>query len=338
MSRTHLKTSALTLGVVTAAMAGCTSMMAPSLPPAPPQVIVAGERVFPESMASAADGSLFFGSIGNKMIYRAAPGSDKAVAFVQPGTDGLQATFGVFADSKSGTLYACSNNFGGPPGATPTPANVYAFDLKTGASKGHYPFALAGSFCNDMATLPDGTLYATDTNNMEVEVLKKGAAALEVWSGADGGLGKKGGVIDGISVLGHRIIVNELAASKLFSIEIGADGKAGTPAEIKLDRPISRPDGMRTFGKSAVLIVEGGDGGKLEKVTFDGNTGKVELIKQGYPDGPVAVAVVGTTAYVCESQMSAMGGRGRPAAPGAAPPPPPVLKPFKATAVEVGKP
>jgi hypothetical protein len=92
---------------------------------------------------------------------------------------------------------------------------------------------------------------------------------------------------------------------------------------------------MRSFGKSAVLIVEGGDGGKLEKVTFDGNNGKVELIKQGYPDGAVAVAVVGTTAYVCEGQLSAQGGRGRP---GAAAAPPPVLKPFKATAVQVGKP
>lgn len=337
MSKTiDLKAGALTASLVSAALSGCASM-APSLPPAPPQVVIDGERVFPESMASAADGSLFFGSIGNKMVYRAAPGSDKAEPFVQPGTDGLQSTFGVFADSKSNTLYACSNAFGGAPGAAAPPATVYAFDLKTGATKGHYPFASKGGFCNDMATLPDGTLYATDTNNMEVEVLKKGASSLVVWAGSDGSLGKRGGVIDGISLVGHRIIVNELAVSKLYSIDIGPGGVAGTPVEIKLDRPISRPDGMRTFGKSAVLIIEGGDGGKLEKVTFDGNNGKVELIKQGYPDGPVAVAVVGTTAYVCESQMAAMGGggRGRPGAPAA---PAPQLKPFKATAVEVGKP
>jgi hypothetical protein len=89
---------------------------------------------------------------------------------------------------------------------------------------------------------------------------------------------------------------------------------------------------MRTFGKSAVLIVEGGDGGKLEKVTFDGNNGKVELIKQGYPDGPVAVTVVGTMAYVCEGQLSVMMRRPGSSAPVAEP------KPFKATAVEVGKP
>jgi len=277
-----MKASALIISVVTAAVTGCASM-APSLPPAPPQVVVDGERVFPESMASAADGSLFFGSIGNKMIYRAAPGSDKAEPFVQPGTDGVQSTFGVYADSKSGTLWACSNLLGPPGGA---PATLYAFDLKTGAPKGHYPFVTAGGLCNDIATSADGTAYATDTQNMQVEVLKKGASALEVWAGGDGGLGPKGGA-------------------------------AATPVEIKLDRPISRPDGRRTFGKSAVLIVEGGDGGKLEKVTFDGNNGKVELVKQGYPDGPVAVSVVGTTAYVCEGQLSAMMRRPGSSAPAA---------------------
>ena len=327
MNETSIKAGAWAAGLVAVGVA--TLAQAAALPQT---ITVNGEKVFPESMTSAADGSVYFGSIGNKMIYRAAPGSDKAVAFVQPGTDGLQSTFGVFADSKSGTLYACSNNFGGPPGGAPQPANVYAFDLKTGASKGHYPFATKGGFCNDMATTPDGTLYATDTNNMQVEVLKKCAVALTVWAGADGSLGKKGGVIDGISVLGPRIIVNELATSKLFSIEIGKDGTAVTPVEVKLDRPISRPDGMRSFGKSAVLIIEGGDGGKLEKVTFDGNNGKVELIKQGYPDGPVAVTVVGTTAYVCEGQLSAMMRRPGSSAPVAEP------KPFKATAVEVGKP
>ncbi len=326
MSKSNLEIKALIAALVTASVAGMAQAALPQT------ITVEGEKVFPESITSSAGGSVFFGSIGNKMIYRAAPGSDKAVPFVQPGTDGLQATFGVFADSKSGTLYACSNNFGAPPGAPPAPANVYAFDLKTGAPKGHYPFAVAGSFCNDMATLPDGTLYATDTNNMQVEVLRKGAAALEIWSGADGSLGNKGGVIDGISVLGHRVIVNELAVSKLFSIGIGKDGAAAAPVEITLDRPISRPDGMRSFGKSAVLIVEGGDGGKLEKITFDGNNGKVELIKQGYPDGPVAVAVVGTTAYVCEGQLSGM--MRRPGSSAPAPEP----KPFKATAVEVGKP
>lgn len=323
MFKSTLKAGALAAGLLAATAATLAHAAAPLT------ITVNGEKVFPESITSAADGSVYFGSIGNKMIYRAAPGSDKAEPFVQPGTDGVQSTFGVYADSKTGTLWACSNLLG-PPGGPP--ATLYAFDLKTGAPKGHYPFATAGGLCNDIATSADGTPYASDTQNMQVEVLKKGASALEVWAGGDGGLGPKGGAVDGLSVLGKRVIVNELAASKLFSVDIGQDGAAGTPVEIKLDRPISRPDGMRSFGKSAVLIVEGGDGGKLEKITFDGNNGKVELIKQGYPDGPVAVTVVGTTAYVCEGQLAAM--MRRPGSSAPAPEP----KPFKATAVEVGKP
>jgi hypothetical protein len=87
-------------------------------------------------------------------------------------------------------------------------------------------------------------------------------------------------------------------------------------------------------GTQSLEVWAGGDGGKLEKVTFNGNNGKVELLKQGYPDGPVAVTVVGTTAYVCEGQLAAMMRRPGSSAPAADSAP----KPFKATAVEVGKP
>jgi hypothetical protein len=44
-------------------------------------------------------------------------------------------------------------------------------------------------------------------------------------------------------------------------------------------------------------------------------------LKQGYPDGPVAVTVVGSTAYVLEGQLGAL--RQSDAEP----------KPFRATAV-----
>ena len=302
----------------------------------PAEIVVNGEHVFPESITSSANGSVYFGSIGNKAVYKAAPGAGKAELFVQPGTDGLQSTFGVFADNRTSTLWVCSNVMGGAPGGPPNPpGSLYAFDLKSGASKGHYPFPTPGAMCNDIASTPDGTVFATDTGNTQVVRLKKGAKDLEVWAGADGALGAKNVVVDGISVLGDYVVVNELGASKLFSVAINKDGSAGKPLEIKTDKPISRPDGMRAFGKNGVLIIEGGDGGKLEHIRFDRDLleGKVELIKQGYPDGPVAVAVVGNTAYVAESQFAAM--RGGPGSrPGAAPV---VEKPFKATAVALPK-
>lgn len=297
----------------------------------PETITIPGEKVFPESLTSTTDGSVIIGSIGQKQIYKAKPGAASAQVWIPAGTDGLNNLLGVFADNKSNTLYACSNVIG-PPGSGPAVnATLYAFDLKSGTPKGHYVFPTEKGICNDIAVDAQGNGYATDTNNMEIVRLKKGGTALEVWAG-NGGFGPPKGVLDGIAVLGTRIYANTLATSKLFTVPIGADGKAGAITEVKLDREISRPDGMRTFGKSDVLIIEGGNGGRLSRIALNGDTGKVTTLKEGYPDGPVSVTVVGTTAYVLEGQLATL--MKPPGAPADSAPP----KPFKATAVEVGKP
>ncbi|MEJ1963226.1 MAG: hypothetical protein WDO56_17380 [Gammaproteobacteria bacterium] len=314
--------------LVAAAVAAVAHAAAP-----PATITIRGERLITESLTSSKDGSVIVASVMGRTIFRAKPGADTAEAWIQPGTDGMASIFGVFADDKSNTLWACSNTLAaGPPGANappPPPSALYAFDLKTGAPKGKYVFPTAGGFCNDIAVDKDGNAYATDTNNMQVVLLKKGTKELVAWS-ADGAFGPKGGVLDGIAVLGDRVITNTLATSKLWSTPIGKDGKAGATTEIKLDTAVERPDGMRSFGKSSLLVAEGGGGGKLTKVVLDGDSGKRTVLKEGFPDGPVAVTVVGTTGYVLEGQLGAMRGP-----PGGAPPAP---KPFKATAVEVGKP
>ena len=151
------------------------------------------------------------------------------------------------------------------------------------------------------------------------------ADKLEVWAG-NGAFGPAGGVLDGISILGNRVIVNALATSKLFAVVMQKDGKAGKVAELKLDRAIDRPDGMRPFGRNGMLVVEGGSGGRLSRVAVNGDAAKVTTVKEGYPDGPVAVTVVNGTAYVLEGQLGAMR---NPSAK---------VNPFKATAVPVGKP
>jgi sugar lactone lactonase YvrE len=310
----------LTLGVLPA---GAASL--------PDTINIPGEKVFPESITSAGDGTLIIGSIGQKQIYRARPGSANAEVWIPAGTDGLNSLLGVFADNKSNTLYACSNVIG-PPGAGPAVnATLYAFDLKSGATRAHYVFPTDKGVCNDIAVDPQGNVYATDTSNLEIVRLKKGSTALEVWAG-NGAFGPPRSVLDGICVIGNRIYANTLGTSKLFTVPIKPDGTAGTVAEVKLDREISHPDGMRSFGKSDVLIIEGGSGGRLSRIALNGETGKVTTIKEGYPDGPVSVTVVGTTAYVLEGQLARI--MRPPGAPADTSPP----KPFKATAVQVGKP
>jgi sugar lactone lactonase YvrE len=316
------------LGLLLAPLAPLPSVAAASLPET---ITIPGEKIFPESLTSTSDGAVIIGSIGQKQIYRAPPGAATAEVWIPADTDGLNSILGVFADNKTSTLYACSNTIGPPTAAPAANATLYAFDLKTGKTKAHYVFPLEKGLCNDIAVDSAGNIYATDTNNMDVVRLKRGDTTLEVWAG-NGAFGPKGGVLDGIAVLGQKVVVNTLATSKLFSVPIAPNGTAGQVSEVKLDREIVRPDGMRSFGKSGVLIVEGGAGGRLSRIALSGDTGKVTTVKEGYPDGPTAVTVVGTTAYVLEAQLATMM---RGPAAGESPPAP---KPFKATAVEVGKP
>jgi hypothetical protein len=167
---------------------------------------------------------------------------------------------------------------------------------------------------------------------MQIARLQRGAQSLEVWAGADGAFGPSGGVLDGIAVLGDTVLVNALRTNKIFAVAVGYDGKAGKVTEVKLDSAVEGPDGMRSFGKSALLVAEGGGGGKLGKIVLNDalTSGVHTVLKQGFPDGPVAVTVVGTDAYLLEGQLAAL------FAPPGSPPAP--VKPYKATAVPVGKP
>ena len=326
--RASIRASLGSLGLVAATGA--------ALAAAPAEIVIPGEKLATESLTSSRDGTVYIGSIGQGAIFRTRPGAATAEPFIAPQTNGIGSVFGVFADDKSNTLYACSGtaNFGPPQAGAPPPppSALHAFDLKSGAPKGKWQMPTMGAFCNDIAVGRDGTAYATDTQNMQVAQLKPGAQSLVVWAGADGAFGPSGGVLDGIAVLGDTVLVNALRTNKIFAAPIGKDGKAGKVTEVKLDGALEGPDGMRSFGKRALLVAQGGGGGKLGKIDLNAalTEGKVTVLKQGFPDGPVAVTVVGQNAYVLEGQLAAL--RAPPGSPAAA------TKPYKATAVAVGKP
>ncbi len=214
----------------------------------PAQLAVPGDKTYPESLTSTADGTVFIGSIGMRTIFRAEPGSATA------------------------------------------------------------------------------KVYATDSNNMQVVRLAPGARRLEVWAGG-GAFGPRGGILDGISILHRRVFVNTLNTSRIFSILIDSDGKPGTISEVLLSRPIDRPDGMRRFGRNSILLVESGGAGRLSRLNISGDTADLKTLKEGFPDGPVSVAVVGTTGYVLEGQLKTLFGTAGPNS---------IPKPFHATAVSVG--
>jgi sugar lactone lactonase YvrE len=270
------------------------------------EISIPGSRIFPESITSASDGTLYIGSVGQAQIYRAAPGAATAEVFIPPGTGGMKQIFGVLADEASGTLWACSNQLAdGPPGAAPPgPSSLHSFELATGAPKASHALP-AGAMCNDIAVGTNGDTYATDTSGMRVMRLPLGADALEAWSPA-GAFGEPGAVLDGIAMVGGRVIVNTLRTNKLFAVEVGADGKAGAVQELTLSAPLGGPDGMRTYGGNGVLVTYSADGiGKIQHVTISGDSATVIDVKDEL-EGPVSVTAVGNTGYALEGQLALM--------------------------------
>lgn len=267
---------------------------------APPvtEITLPGTRIFPESITSTADGTLFVGSLGHGNVSRIAPGTATVEEWIKPGTGGLNQILGVYADEKGKTLWVCSNNLQNKGEATA----AMAFDLKAGTPKGTYVLPGDGTLCNDIAVAGDGTAYFTDTRQGSVVMLKPGAKTLEIaakdplLAGADG------------LAFGEKTIlyVNSVSAGKLLRLDLGPDGKAKSVVELKLSRPIDRPDGMRAIGKNRMLLAE--NSGKMSIVTFEGQgmqNAVIKTIKEGLEMTPAVTATRGM-AWIVEGKLPYM--------------------------------
>lgn len=263
---------------------------------APNEILLPGKTVFPESITSTSDGTLIIGSLGNGNVSRIAPGKTTAEEWIKAGTAGLNQVLGVFADDKSKTLWVCSNNMDGKGEAT----SAKSFDLKTGAPKGTYRLPGDGTLCNDIAVAGDGTAYFTDTRQGSVLMLKPGDKDLQIvakdplLAGADG------------LAFGEKTIlyVNSVSAGKLLRLDLGPDGKSKSVTELKLSRPLERPDGMRAVGKNRLLLAE--NSGKMDIVTFEGPgmmNAMITTIKEGLESTPGVTATRGM-AWIVEGKLN----------------------------------
>jgi sugar lactone lactonase YvrE len=267
-----------------------------SAAPAVTGITLPGTLVYPESITSTSDGTLIVGSLGHGNVMRIAPGKTEATEWIKPGTGGLNNVLGVFADEKNKSLWVCSNNLDNKGEATA----VMSFDLKTGAPKGTYPLPGAGPLCNDVAVAPDGTAYISDTRQAQVLMLKPGAKDLEVaakdplLAGADGlAFGDK-----------TTLYVNSVTAGKLVRVTLGPDGKSKEIVDLKLSRPLDRPDGMRAVGKHRLLLAE--NSGKMSIVTFGGDKmldATITTIKEGLESTPGVTATKGM-AWIVEGKLN----------------------------------
>jgi sugar lactone lactonase YvrE len=260
------------------------------------EITLPGTLVYPESITSTADGTLIVGSLGHGNVMRIAPGKTAAEEWIKAGTGGLNQVLGVYADEKGKTLWVCSNNLDNNSGEA---AAVKAFDLKSGAPKGSYLLPGTGALCNDIAVGADGTAYVSDTRQGSVVMLKPGSKNLEI-AAKDPLLAGA----DGLAFGGKTILyVNSVTAGKLLRLDLGPDGKSTKIVDLKLPRPLERPDGMRAIGKNRLLLAE--NSGKMDIVTFgtDPSSAMINTIKEGLESTPGVTATRGM-AWIVEGKLN----------------------------------
>jgi sugar lactone lactonase YvrE len=278
--------------ILAAALAAALSTAAAAAPRG--DIRLDAAHVFPESLSSTADGTVYVGSIWG-VVFRAKPGAAMAEPWVQP--EGVLSILGVLADPAHGTLWLCStpNSLRTPPAAGTSA--LMALDLKTGKPKGAWPLPAPASACNDITIARDGTAYASDTPNGRIFTLKRGAKALELFA-EDARL--KG--IDGIVFSGDgTLYANIVTKGQLVRIDRGPDGRFSGVTELKLSQPVAGPDGFRLISGNRFLLAEG-NGGRIDEATIEGDQATIKVLKEGLASPP-GVTAVGRTAYAIEGKI-----------------------------------
>jgi sugar lactone lactonase YvrE len=259
-------------------------------------VRIEGTRVYPESITSSADGTLYIGSLGGT-IYRAAPQARSALPWIRADGNGLLSIFGVLADDRTHTLWVCSSPVALPGGRSKGTASVMRFDLVSGAKMGESPLPEPKAICDDIAIGPDGVAYVADIASGEILVLRERTAALQVFA-HDPRL--KG--IDGIAFAADGVLyVDNVTRNQLLRVNRTARGDFDGLTELAVSVPLGGPDGLRPIGGHRFVLAEG-RARRVDVVTIRGDRADVAVLSSTL-QSPSSATVVGTTVYALEGKI-----------------------------------
>jgi hypothetical protein len=257
------------------------------------EILIHDAKSQPESLAVAADGTLFAGSASTPFIYRVAKGAGTAEVFVDASGEGDGTFFfGQLTDAPTNTLWACQLT--PVPGATPVRRRTIlrGFDLASAREKLRWTLPGENSTCNDFVVGPDKALYISDTANGKIYRLAPGAGDAELWMEH-----RLLGGIDGLTFLDGVLYVNNVVFNKLYRIPLDASGKPGAPVDIWFDAPMRGLDGMRAA--NGKMFVANGGSGTIAALTIEGDTAHVAILKDGLMT-PTGVEPAGDTLWFTE--------------------------------------
>jgi hypothetical protein len=260
-------------------------------------VVIDGAGIYPESLGSAADGTLYIGSVGG-VIYRAPPGSTRAEPWIRRDAGNrLLSIYGVLADERSHALWVCSSPAPLPGAVAGGTASVMRFDLATGAKNGEWPLPAARAICDDIAIGPDGTAFVGDIASGEILTLAPHAESLRIFA-RDPSL--KG--IDGITFAQDgTLYVDNIRKNQLLRVDRSHHGRFLGLTLLTTSEPIRGPDGLRLIAGRRLVLAEASKG-RIDEVTISGDHARIRTLKSGLMS-PTAATAVGDTVYAVEGKI-----------------------------------
>ena len=200
-------------------------------------ILLPGERLFPQAVTATRDGALYVG-IGSGVV-KVTPGA----AQVDPLPVAVGAIRSFAFDERGQSLWACAD---GPSGK----AALKVIDVRSGKLRNEYVLDNNGD-CADVTIGRDGTVYLLDSANSAVLRLKRGDEKPLPWLTNDESLRRLGSWsalsvdnLGGIYLLGRD-------KGSLQRVALRWDGSAGNLVDIKLDRPLNKPVALKPMAEAA---------------------------------------------------------------------------------------
>ena len=262
------------LGIAALGLSACSDEQEPAnADPAPPVIVLEGERLFPESITSDAAGNIYVGS-NPGLIFRTSAGSESAPVWIEPNEEnGLQNVFGVLADDGRGLLWVCSNPQMGGEGSP----MIVTFSLEDGSLQARYPFPDDGpSMCNDMTVAANGDVYASEMLGGRILKLANGASEWEVFA-----VDEKFATIDGIALAEDgTLYANAIQRNNLLRVDVDADSAFAGVTVLTPSQEMAGPDGLRLVSGNTFVQSEG-NSGLITLVTIEGDNAQIEVLASG---------------------------------------------------------
>ncbi len=273
------------------------------------EILIPGATAFPEGIAAAADGTLYFGSLTSGVVWTYAECDVFPSAFADVGD---VSAVGMVVDEANEVLWVCAAN--SQNGEDP---EIVGFALADGGEVARHPFEDNAGFCNDLIQDADGNLYATDSFGdrlvkLAAADLMTDASEAATWL-TDGAFASDGFGLNGIAAdSAGALYFSKFDTGEIFRVDIDGAEPANL-TELAVDPAVSGPDGLEVLDDSTLLVVEGFVN-QLSTIALDADTGATTVISNRL-DGPTTVAIDGDSAWVVEGQVGDLIGGTQPDVP-----------------------